>query len=235
MVNNAVRIIMFSSINIDGKQQAIDKGNGIIIQNLIALLESPNTDIVENVRHALVVIADLPKGYSIVVRYLSAHLEHLKSIFGPTSILPLYGLLFKANIPPFLTKENLDKYKKAAFCIAHFINNEKHEKEALQYSIEKNCQITRRLLPILLDHEDRINQERVARAIIKICEKDRINRLALRKTLDEVGDVQNELFSTTIREQVTRYQPLLDLLKQAREEATFSEEMSFKQKNNNNN
>lgn len=95
MVNSAVRTIMFGSIHLNGKVQAINKDQGGIIRNLIALLESPNKDIVENVRHALVVIADLPRGYSIVVKYLSAHLEHLKSVSVIQYIYRLYGITLR--------------------------------------------------------------------------------------------------------------------------------------------
>lgn len=80
LVNNAVRVIMFSAIHLKGKPQAISDKDDIIIINLIELLKSSNEDVVANVRHALVVIADLPKGFKVIVKYLSKYVEHLESV-----------------------------------------------------------------------------------------------------------------------------------------------------------
>jgi hypothetical protein len=77
---NAVRVIMFSAIHLNGKVQSVAPKDDSVIKNLINLLMSSNEDIITNVRHTLINIADLPKGFKIIVNYLSHHIEQLDSV-----------------------------------------------------------------------------------------------------------------------------------------------------------
>lgn len=90
IVLNAVRVIMFSAIHLTGKVQCTQPKDDIIVRNLIDLLNSENDDIVTNVRHTLVNIADLPKGFKIIVRYLSKFIDHLDSVRNPKNIFSNY-------------------------------------------------------------------------------------------------------------------------------------------------
>jgi hypothetical protein len=68
-------------------------------------------------------------------------------------------LLFKVNNPPFQENEKSEDFKRYARCIAHFVNSDRHQSEALQYSIEKTCRIVERMFPILLENTDAVSQE----------------------------------------------------------------------------
>ena len=85
------------------------------------------------------------------------------------------------------------------------MNSDKHQSEALQYSIEKTCRIVERLFPILLENTDAVSQEQTARAIIKICEQDEVNRLALRIFIDKYGELTSEKYNTTLNKEIEKF------------------------------
>jgi hypothetical protein len=77
---NAVRVIMFAAIHLNGKVQSVSPKDDCLVKNLISLLDHTNEDIVTNVRQTLINISDLPKGFKIIVHYLSNHISHLDSV-----------------------------------------------------------------------------------------------------------------------------------------------------------
>lgn len=83
---------------------------------------------------------------------------------------------------------------------------------------------------MMLDTKDGISQERIARAVIKICDQDEVNRIALRLVSELYGDIMNPLFNTTINIEIAKFQPLQELLKRAKEEGRANEELTFQYK-----
>lgn len=127
-------------------------------------------------------------------------------------------LLFKIDRAPFLESEVAERYKRYALCVAHFINHEDHQNEALQYAIEKTCRIVQRLLPCLIDSSDSIQQERIAQAIIKICEQDEVNRLALKLFYEQHADEKSDKYGTIFIKEFEKFVGLREVLKKADEE-----------------
>lgn len=67
------------------------------------------------------------------------------------------------------------------------------------------------MLPIIVDNTDALGQETIAQAVIKICEQDEVNRLALRIFVDKYGAVRSETFGTSFNEEMKKFS-LLDVL-----------------------
>lgn len=218
VANAATKVIMFSSVHLEGKQEATPKENDEVVVNLISLLKHENKDIVRNAEIAIMNIADLPRGFMIICRYLCSHLDHLDRIFGPMAIIPLYSLLFKVDRPPFLTAENQEGYLKYALAIAYFVNAQTHKKEALNYAIEKTCKLVDRLLPLLLVKSQPEVQRSIASAVEKICEEDEVNLMSFQNFVAKHGEVFNELHGTTLLSEMAAFRELVELY-QAREEA----------------
>ena len=80
VVNYAVSVMMFASIHLEGKKQCIKPEDDEIIKRLIELLNHDNLDIVTNVRQTLINVADLPKGFNIITKYLSTYIESLENV-----------------------------------------------------------------------------------------------------------------------------------------------------------
>jgi len=218
VVNYAVSVMMFASIHLQGKKQCIMPEDDEIIKRLIELLNHENLDVVTNVRQTLINIADLPKGFNIITKYLSTYIESLENIFGSTSIIPLYSLLECVDEVPFFNSSNFEHLKVFANAISYFINSDKQVNEALQYSIEKTCRITTKLLPFLLCHSDRDFQAFVAKAIEKIAEEDEVNRLAIRLFIEKHGDTEHEMFGTTVNKELAKFGRIMEIVNRAAEE-----------------
>lgn len=217
VANAATKVIMFSSVHLDGKTEATPKDNDDVVINLISLLKHENKDIVRNAEIAIMNIADLPRGFMIICRYLCSHLEHLDRIFGPMAIIPLYSLLFKVDRPPFLTVENQDNYIKYALAIAYFVNAQTHKKEALNYAIEKTCKLVDRLIPVLLVKTKPETQDSIAKAIEKVCDEDEVNLMSFQNFIAKHGEVHNPLYDTTLLNEISNFRELFELF-QARDE-----------------
>jgi hypothetical protein len=218
VVNSATRLIMFSSIHLDGKTLAVAPQDDEIITNLIALLEHKNKDIVRNAEIAIRNISELPKGFMIISKYLSSHLPHLDKIFGSKAIVPLYSLLFKIDRPPFVTVENKDAAMRYALAISYFINHPDHRGDALNYAIEKTCKIVDRLLPLLLINTNQQGQAEIAKAVQAICEEDEKNRASFQQFLVKHGEFQNPLYETNLLNEVANYKELFDIYQFRQEE-----------------
>jgi len=224
VVNYAVSVMMFSSIHLEGKKQCIEPENDQIIKKLIELLNHENIDIVTNVRQTLINIADLPAGFKKIVKYLSLYIESLENIFGATSIIALYGLLENVESPPFFTNSNFEDLKVYVYAICYFINNEKLVNEALQYSIEKVCRITSKLIPFLMCNTDREFQAFCAKAIEKIAEEDEVNRLAIKIFVEKHGDYVNEIFDTSVNQELSKFLKIMETVNKDGEEEEENEQ-----------
>ena len=123
VINAATRVIMFSAIHLEGKNQATAVADDEIVKNLIGLLKHESKDIVRNAEISITNVADLPKGFKIICKYLSEYLTSLDAIFGPMAIVPLYSLLFKIDRPPFVTEENEESALRYVKAICYFLNN----------------------------------------------------------------------------------------------------------------
>lgn len=211
LVNAAVKVIMFSSIHLFGKRAATSSQNDEIIQNLISLLEHQSKDIVRNAEISIVNISDLPKGFQKICMYFAAHLAHLDKIFGPTAIVPLYSLLFRIDVPPFVTPENKDSALKYATAISYFVTSTKHKDEALNYAIEKTCKMVDRLTPLLLMHDSPENQVQIAKAITIICSDDEVNRLGFQNFVAKHGSLHNQTCNTKLIDEIAKYPELMEI------------------------
>jgi hypothetical protein len=218
ILNFAVRVIMFSSIHLEGKVQATTPADDSIIKNLINLLEHQTEEVVINVKQTIVNIADLPKGFKIICKYMSSHLIHLETIFGSTSIVPNYMLLFKVDRPPFLTPENTEMALQFGRAICFFINSDSHKIEALQYAIERTCRIVERLVPLLLYNKDSSLQKDIAKGIEVICNEDEVNRLALRMFLEKHTEFVHPELGSRLTEEVGKYPGLVELIHRVEED-----------------
>ena len=215
--NAATKVIMFSSVHLKGKDQATKPTNDAVIKNIIALLSSSSKDIVQNAEISLLNIADLPKGFKIICKYLSAHLEDLERIFGPLSIVPLYQLLFKIDKPPFLTQENEANALRYGLAIAYFINADSNNEYAMEMATQRTCKIVDRLLPLLLAKNQPDAQKKIALVIQKICEDDQVNLLSFQNFVATHGNTQNSLHNTSLLDEIANFRELFELF-QARED-----------------
>ena len=218
IANAATRVIMFASIDLKGKTKSVEPQGDVIIRNLIDLLEHKNRDIVRNAEITLMNISDLPKGFMIICKYLSSHLTHLDKIFGPMAIIPLYGLLFKIDRPPFITQENKVSSMKYALAISYFINNAQYKRGALDYAIERACKIVERMIPLLLNNEDAKGQAEIAKAIEVICIEDEVNRTSFQAFIAKHGDTHCEVYQTKLLVEIAKFKELFDLFQMREEE-----------------
>jgi len=104
------------------------------------------------------------------------------------------------------------------YAICYFINSEKQVNEALQYSIEKTCRITTKLLPFLCCHSDRDFQSFCAKAIEKIAEEDEVNRLAIRLFVEKMGDYENTMFNTSVNKEMQKFPKIMETINRAGED-----------------
>lgn len=215
--NAATKVIMFSSVHLKGKDQATHAENDAIIMSLIRLLGHENKDIVQNAEISLLNIADLPKGFKIICKYLSAHLEDLDRIFGPVAIVPLFHLLFKIDKPPFLNEENQEAALRYGLAIAYFINAETNTVDAMEIAVQKTCKIVDRLLPLLLAKDKPDVQKKIALVIERICEEDEVNLLSFQNFVAKHGEEHCPLHDTTLLAELANFRELFELY-QARED-----------------
>jgi hypothetical protein len=130
----------------------------------------------------------------------------------------MYSLLAGVDSSPFFSGENFEELKVYAYAICYFINSDKQVNEALQYSIEKTCRITTKLIPFLLCHSDREFQAFVAKAIEKIAEEDEVNRLAIKLFVETKGDFYNEFFGTTVNQEMNKFVKIMETVNRGGEE-----------------
>lgn len=230
VANAATKVIMFSSVHLKGKDQATKSNTDTIVKNLIKLLGHADKDIVQNAEISLLNIADLPKGFRIICKYLSAQLEDLDRIFGPVAIVPLYLLLFKVDKPPFLTQENQEAFLRYGLAIAYFINAESSTVDAMEIAIQKTCRIVERLLPLLLAKHNKEAQKKIALVIEKICEEDEVNLLAFQNFVATHGEIHNPLHNTTLLAEISSFRSLFEIY-QAREDIMRESQIKINNKN----
>jgi hypothetical protein len=119
-VKNAVAVIMFTSIHLNGKKQCIYDSNGEIntdiIVKLINLLSSPDSSLKKDVIECLRIISQLKDTFLAITEYMAreGHLQFLDEIFGSRVVVALADLLPATRDleqPPILPSVKVKEYK----------------------------------------------------------------------------------------------------------------------------
>jgi len=71
---------MMCTIQLEGKEQAIEPEDDHIIMNLVLLLDYENEDLRTNVKQALKNIADHPVGIIKITKYLASKVKFLEEV-----------------------------------------------------------------------------------------------------------------------------------------------------------
>lgn len=216
VVNFAVRLLMFLTIDLEGKTQAIQFRDELLVRQLVQVFHK-SPAIKQNCVEVLLNLSESQIGFRMVYRHMSPMPRELLTIFDARIVIPLEQIIRPLSRPCLLSSnaevQTVIQYMTPLLLLLEEKKNDEEKyDETLGFIIENTNNFVSTLLPLLLINSDDQFQNHVFELLINLVIRDEKNKLFLQKTYDLLRDEENPFLGTKLELEIKQFPDLWKIL-----------------------